>query len=171
MGKESRLLFTSKCIAIPLHKILPHMGKDLSFLPPKIHGYPWLHGEGQGVQLSSTWNAHREGVMLLSSKCILPQPLPKIQHYPSTQILSQSIGKDSSSFKMQNPYKSFPTKSFLYILIFHIIFYLSVLVFSLSSFLLFPSNFLFFFFFFSCFQSWNFSPKWKKLFPPPIWGK
>ena len=41
---------------------------------------------------------------------------PEMQSYPSPQILSHLyVGKDSSPFKMQNPYKSFPTKSVLYL--------------------------------------------------------
>ena len=78
----------------------PQSRKESSLFPPEMHSYH---------------SPHREGVMLASLKCILLQLLPKIQHYPSPQILSHLyVGKDSSPFKMQNPYKSFPTKYFLY---------------------------------------------------------
>ena len=119
--------------------ILDYMGKDResSFLSPEMQSNPSPHGEG---------------AMLLSSKCILPQLLPKIQHYPSLQINPHSsIGKDSFPFKMQTPYKSFPTKSFLYLDFSHYFLFYCI------SFLFF--SFFFFFFLFS--KSWNSSPKWK----------
>ena len=98
--------------------------RDTSFLPPEMRSYPSPHGEE---------------VMLLSSKCILPQLLPKIQLYPSPTNPLTSIGKDSSSFKMQNPYKSFPTKSFFVSSFFTLFSFIWI-----SFFLLFP--FIFFFF-------------------------
>ena len=69
------------------------MRKDLSFLPPKYMAILDYMGKGKESsflppEMQSYPSPHEEGVMLLSSKCILPQLLTKIQHYPSPQILS-----------------------------------------------------------------------------------
>ena len=83
----------------PSPQILPHMGKDLSLLPPKymatfdhMEESSFLSSEMQGYS-----SPLGEGVMFASSKCILPQLLPKMQRYPSPQILSHLyVGKDSA---------------------------------------------------------------------------
>ena len=136
------------CIAIPLHKsfpmwqILPHMGKESSFLPPEMQSHPSPHGEG---------------AMLASSKCILLQLLLKMQQYPSPQILSHLyVGNDSSPFKMQNPYKSFPTNSLIY-LCFSCYFCLSILYFFFHIYIEFSFSFFP--------NTWNSSPKWKNYSP------
>ena len=144
MGKESSFLFTSKCKAIPLHKSFPTLGKDLSLLPPKYMAI-FDHMEEESSFLPPEMQSYSsplgEGVMLASSKCILPQLLPKMQRYHSPQILSHLyVGKNSAPFKMQNlancslqiPFYIFVSCYFLCIYIFLLF----------SSF--FPLNFLFF---------------------------
>ena len=94
---------------------------------------------------------------LLKACASFPSFSPK---YNTT--LSHNVGKDSSLFKMQNHYKSFPT-IFFYIFIFHVIFiYLYISFFSfLFFFLIFSLNILFLFFP----KTWNSSPKWKNYSP------
>ena len=95
--------------------------------------------------------------------CILPQLLPKMQCFPSPQILSHLyVGKDSSTFKVQNSHKSFPTifSFFFHLFLFIYIFLYFIFITSFKSFLSFffvPENFKFF-------------PKVEKLFPS-IWGQ
>ena len=108
----------------------------------------------EGVKLASTWNAQLSfPTQGRSHACFLKvHPSPAS---PQNKILSHLyVGKDSSPFKMQNPYKSFPTKYFLY-LYFSCYFYLSIYFFFFLL-LLFPSIF---------FQPWNSSPKWKNYSP------
>ena len=123
MGKESSFLFhvfvEGFNLSSPLIHgcILDHMGKESSFLPPEMQIYPSPHGEG---------------VMLPSSKLVHPSPAsPQNTTLPFPTMYTR---KDSSPFKMQNPYKSFPTKSFLY-LYFSCYFYLFIFFFDLYIFL------------------------------------
>ena len=103
---------------------LPHMGKESRFLPPEI------------VQIYPS--PHRVRVMLSSSKCILPQFLPKMQRY--------------------YPHKSFATNSFLY-LYFSFYFHLYLLFFFL--------NFHWIFFFFSFPPKLGILPQSRKIRPIP----
>ena len=80
------------------------MGKDLSLLPPKYVAI-FDHMEESSLrssEMQSYSSPLGEGVMLASSKYILPQLLPKMQRYPSPQILPSIlyVGKDSAPFKM-----------------------------------------------------------------------
>ena len=111
--------------------ILDYIGKDKesNFLLPEMQSYPSLHGK---------------------ELCFFPQSasFPSFSPKYNTTLPHKSsliYREGSSPFKVQNLYKSFPTKSFffIYILIFHIIFYLSVFLFfffinSFEFFLFFP---------------------------------
>ena len=145
MGKEPSSLFTLKSIAIPSHKSFPTCGKDLNFLP--LYMAILDHIGNRSPEMQNYPSPHGEGVMLPSWKCILPQLLPKIQHYPSPQILSHLyVEKDSSPFKMHNSYKYFLTKYFLFI--FQVIFiYLHFFLFYYFLQIFFPPPFFFFFLF------------------------
>ena len=106
--------------------------------------------------------------MLSSSKCMLPQLLPKMQRYPSPQILAHlHVGKDSSTIKMLYPNKPFPTNSVLYLcfLCYFIYLYIYLFIYLFIYFLLliflFPLNCLFLF----SSKTWNSSPKWKNYSP------
>ena len=136
MGKELKFLFTSKCLAISL-PTNPHIGKDLSFLPPKYVAIL----DHMGKESS-----------FLPRSASFPSFSPKCNPYPSPQILSHLyVGKDSpppSKSKIQNPHKSF-----LYL---HFSFYFYFIYFIASI-----------FFFFSVFfpKTWNSPTKWKNYSP------
>ena len=119
-----------ECPEKTMWQILPHTGKESSFLPPEMQTYPSPQGEG---------------VTLASWKCILPQLLPKMQHQPSPQNLLPSIcrplGNDSSLFKLQNPHKSFSPNSFLHLHFFLLFLFIYILIIIII--FLFPLNFLF----------------------------
>ena len=73
-----------------------------------------------------------------------------------------SIGKDSSPFKLQNPYKSCPTKSFLYLDFSHFFLFICISFF----FFFFLSFFIISFEFSFCFfQKLEFFPKVEKIIP------
>ena len=119
----------------------------------------------QGVKLSSTWNAKlsfpTQGWSHASFLEVHPSLASQNTTLPFLTNPLPPIGKDSSPFKMQNPYKSFHTIFFISWLFTLFLFYL----YFIFSFLLFPSNFLFPFFFFFSPKSWNSSPKWKNYSP------
>ena len=106
MGKKLKFLFTSKCIGISLPQILPHMGKDLSFLPPKyLATLDHMEKESSFLPRSASFPCFPQ-------KCnttIPTNPLPPICR--------------EGFFPLQNakPRKSFST-NFLYISLFSILF-------------------------------------------------
>ena len=103
--------------------------EESSFLPPEMQSYPSPHGEG---------------LMLVSSKCIFPQLLPKMQRYPFPQILSHiyMLERIFPSSKCKTllilPY----TNSILYRSLFHVIF---VYLYISSFFIIISFDFSFFF--------------------------
>ena len=110
--------------------------------------------------MQSCPSQHREGVMLASSKCILPKLLPKCNTtlpHKSSPIYREQF----SPFKMQNPYKSFPTNSFIKVSLFFMLFLFTYMYVFFFFVFLFPSIF---FFPFSP-QNWNSSPKRKNYSP------
>ena len=122
--------------------ILDHTGKWSSFLSPEMQSYPSAHGEG----------------VMLSSSEVHPSPaLPKMQCFPSPQILSHiRVGKDSCPFKCKTPTN--PSQQLLFFIIFvlFLFIYLFYFFFYFSFFLvLFEILFLSFFP-----NTWNSSPKW-----------
>ena len=164
MGKESRLPFTLKCIAIRLHKSFPTWGRISAFFPLKA------------LLSLTTWGRTRSQAFFhLKCKAILPTTgkescfFPQSASFPSFSPKYNTTLPHKSSliyregfFPIQNakplqilPYKIF----FFFISWFFTLFFIYLYFF--FSFLLFPSNFLFLFFT----KSWNSSPKWKNYSP------
>ena len=133
--REGVKILPLKCTAIklphhlkmhsyPSPQILSHMGKNLSFLPPWIHGYPWPHGEG---------------VTLASSKCTVhpssASPLNTTLPFPTNPVSSICM---EGSFPLQNakPLQILPYKIFFVSLFFM----LFLFMYTFFSYLLFRSN-------------------------------
>ena len=149
----------------PSPQILPHMGKDLRFLPLKhmaILDYMGKDKESSFLppEMQSYPSPHRKESCFSPQSASFPSFSPK---YTTLPLKSSLIYKEGF-FPIQNakPLKILPYKIFfLYILIFHIIFCLS--------------EFSFFFFFIISFdfffpQKLEFFPKVEKLFPS-VWGE
>ena len=121
-GMRLTFLFTSKCIA-KLYlspRILPHLGKDLSFLPPNTLMYMWLS--------LTTWGRSQAFFLKVHPFPAFPPPPLKMQCYPSPQIPSHLfVGKDSSPLQNAKPHKSFSTIFFSYLYV-SFYFYLSILL-------------------------------------------
>ena len=142
--------------------ILPHMGKELNFLPLK---YKAMGKESNflfslNAQLSPTWGRSQSPESKLSfstnsspkCKAILPHNFTN----PSHSICSEGFVPI-----MQNLYKSFPTNESLLFLFFFSSFFILCLfhfilfIYFFSYFFLFLLRFFFFFFF----KTWNSSPE------------
>ena len=154
--------------------ILPHMGKELNFLPLR---YKAMGKESNflfslNAQLSPTWGRSQSPESKLSfstnsspkCKAILPHNFTNPSH---------SICREGFVPIMQNLYKSFPTnESFDFIISFFLHFsfyvYFILLFFFFFFFSYFFWGFSFFFFFFS--QNLKFFPQGENLFPS-IWGE
>ena len=152
--------------------ILPHMGKELNFLPLK---YKAMGKESNflfslNAQLSPTWGRSQSPESKLSfstnsspkCKAILPHNFTN----PSYSICGEGFVPI-----MQDLYKSFPTNESLLFLFFFFIFHFMFI--SFYSFLFFFFFFFFFFLFllkFFFFQNLKFFPKGENLFPS-IWGE
>ena len=151
--------------------ILPHMGKELKFLPLK---YKAIGKESNflfslNAQLSPTWGRSQSSESKLSfstnsspkCKAILPHNFTNPSH---------SICRKGFVPIMQNLYRSFPTnESLLFFFSLSSFFILGLFHFILFSFFFFYFFWGFFFFFFF-FQNLKFFPKGEKLFPS-IWGE
>ena len=117
-GMRLTFLFTSKCIA-KLYlspRILPHLGKDLSFLPPNTLMYMWLS--------LTTWG--RSQAFFLKVHPFPASPQNAMLPFPTNPL--PSICREGF-FPLQNakPHKSFSTNSFLYLYV-SFYFYLSILL-------------------------------------------
>ena len=147
----------------PSSQILPHMGKDLSFLPSKYMAIlDHMGKESSFLPLECKAMIHAFFLEMHPSPAC-----PQKQHYPSPQILSH-VGMDSSPFNPK-PHKSFSANSF-FIFLFLCHFYLSIFIylffFAYHFFFIisFEFSFLYFFHFFFR-QNLEFFPKVEKLFP------
>ena len=148
----------------PSPQILHHMGKDLSFLPPKYMA-TLNHMEDRRSQAFFPLKCKAILPHLGKDSCLLSQSIsfPSFSPKCNTTLPHKSslIGKDSAPFKRQNPHKSFSTNSFLY-LCFMLFLFICIFLFFFS----FEFSFLSFFFL----QNLEFFPKVEKL-SPSVWGE
>ena len=147
-GMRLTFLFTSKCIA-KLYlspRILPHLGKDLSFLPPNTLMYMWLS--------LTTWGRSQAFFLKVHPfpaspppNAMLPFPTNPLPYICREGFFPPSKCKTSQILFF----------IFFYIFMFHFIFIYLYYYFEFSFLSFFPKNLKFF-------------PKVEKLFPS-IWGE
>ena len=152
--------------------ILPHMGKELNFLPLK---YKAMGKESNflfslNAQLSTTWERSQS----LESKLSSTNSSPKYKAIRLHNVTnpSHSICRERFVPIMQNLYKSFPTNESLLFLFFSLS---SFFILCLFHFILFIFFFLFLFFFSISFEVFFFSkleilPQRRKFIPQHLGG-